>query len=83
MDLPAGVTRNSDCTSTVTLENCHALYFEYQREDGSCGLVIAWRWPRPNIWPIEVGKRLRDLRPGDAVMAFGCPATLTRVEVYR
>ena len=81
--LPFGVTRDRHCCVNVTLHTCHALAFTYVDLDGQEASLIAWRHLPANIQPIEVSKRLRDLRPGDKVLVFGRPAKLAIVSVYR
>gem|GEM_PF-2656839 len=80
---PNGVTRDVHCSPHVGLDNCHALQFEFKKnENGSEGSCIVWRDGLKNVKPIE-DKRLSELRPRDEVMAFGRRTTLVSVLVYR
>jgi len=70
----------------ATLNNCHLLMFAHVHEgDERIHDIVTWRGEPANIKPIESGKRLRDLRPGDAVIVFvfDRAATLVGVKIYR
>ena len=82
--LPPGVTRSQDITADITLDNCHAiqLYFEPQG-DASASSLIIWRDGPKYTRPLDKSKRLRDLRPGDAVVFKGRTLIIFEVEIYR
>ncbi len=77
--LPPGVTRSSDIGPHVTLNSAQALCLWF--DDLRCAIV--WKHLPSRVRPLEPGKRLRDLRPGDEVMAFGELETITKVEICR
>jgi len=83
-ELPPGVTRDRYCSHVITLEDCDALQFEFTHEDGRDGSAIVWKHLRQRrLRPVQKGKRLTELRPGDEVVAFGKRAKVTAVIVYR
>ena len=81
--LPDGVLRDDHCLKSVNLDNCHAVQFELEYQEGGVGSVIVWRDGARMITPLSKGQRLRDLRAGDKVSAYGKPATVTATIVYR
>ena len=62
----------------VTPDNCDAILFNLA--GGS--QVIVWRGSPSGIRPAE-GQRIRDIRPGDTVEAFGAKRVVEKVELYR
>lgn len=79
-----GITRDRYASPTVTIETCHAIRFYFQPgPDGSERVAIVWRDSPSRVRPVESGKRLRDLRPGDRVLFNGNEETLIAVEIYR
>ena len=76
------ISRNSQARAGVMLENCEAIQFTFEPDD-LCTIIV-WR-DRPKLTrPEDASKRLRDLRPGDAVvLPSGERRIISRVEIYR
>ena len=72
---------NSECNPTQTLDTAHALQIQLAPSE-PWRSVIVWRDGVKPLKPVQK-KRLRDLRPGDAVIYQGRQETIQAVEVYR
>ena len=84
VDLPPGVTRSRDICREVNLDNCHAIQFYLEPEgDAAASTLIVWRDGPKHTRPLDKSKRLRDLRPGDALLFKGRTLTIREVEIYR
>ncbi len=84
VDLPPGVTRSRDICQEVNLDNCHAIQFYLEPEgDAAASSLIVWRDGPKHTRPLDMSKRLRDLRPGDALLFKGRTLTIREVEIYR
>ena len=84
VDLPPGVTRSRDICQEVNLDNCHAIQFYLEPEgDAAASSLIVWRDGPKHTRPLDKSKRLRDLRPGDALLFKGRTLTIREVEIYR
>ena len=82
--LPDGVTRSKDIANDVTLDNCHAIQLHFDPQgDATASSLIVWRDGPKHTRPLDENKRLRDLRPGDAVVFKGRTLTICQVEIYR
>ncbi len=83
-ELPPGVTRSRDIFQDVTFDNCHAIQFYLEPEgDAVASSFIVWRDGPKHTRPLDKSKRLRDLRPGDALLFKGRTLTIREVEIYR
>ena len=83
-ELPPGVTRSRDIFQDVTFDNCHAIQFYLEPEgDAAASSLIVWRDGPKHTRPLDMSKRLRDLRPGDALLFKGRTLTIREVEIYR
>lgn len=80
-DLPTGVTRSRHASPRITLANCDAIRFSFE-PDGLSGIIV-WRDKPARLRPVEQGKRISELRPGDRVLVEGVEETLRVVELYR
>ena len=83
-ELPPGVTRSRDIFQDVTFDNYHAIQFYLEPEgDAAASSLIVWRDGPKHTRPLDKSKRLRDLRPGDALLFKGRTLTIREVEIYR
>ena len=82
--LPPSVTRSRHISQDVTLDDCHAIQFCLEPDgDAAASSLIVWRDGPKHTRPFDKSKRMRDLRPGDALLFKGRTLTICGVEVYR
>ena len=83
-ELPPGVTRSRDISQDVNLDNCQAIQFYPEPEgDAVASSFIVWRDGPKHTRPLDKSQRLRELRPGDALLFKGRTLTIRAVEIYR
>ena len=80
---PPGITRDRYCSPNVTLETAWAIFVELEPFHDMRTAFMFWK---ADVLPpgLEIDKpRIRDLRPGDAVVFEVWRRTVVRVEIYR
>ncbi len=83
MNDPPGITRDHYCSPNVTLETAWAIYVELEPLAELRSAFMFWKGdPRPVGLVID-RPRIRDLRPGDAIVVDCWRRLVVRVEIYR
>ena len=73
------MTHTTPADRDIALADCEAVTVWFSPL--SC--CIVWRDGPKHLRPVERGKRIRELQPGDRVTFKGVPKVVRRVEVYR
>lgn len=77
------VPRDQHCSSNVTIETCWAFCVYLEPLEGLRTAFMFWRGDKPLKGFNHDKPRVRDLRPGDAVVFEGFRRKVKRVEIYR
>ena len=73
------MTHSTPADRDISLEDCEAVCVWFS----PLNCAIVWRDRPKHVRPVERGKRIRDLQPGDRVTFKGQPRVVRKVEVYR
>ena len=78
-DTTSHMSHSTPADTTTSLDNCEAVIVGL----GPLSYVVVWRHRPKHLRPVERGKRIRDLRPGDRVVYQDKQRTVHSIEVYR